>query len=396
MNVLLVRYSEVFLKGQNRGFFERRLRQKLSRAVAGISGARVEGVHGRYLVWPGVDGVAAVERAVSRVFGVASISNARVIPRSAGINPEAIYAVAVEEARAEVARLGLARPPRFKVESRRSDKRFQPTSPELSRLCGAEIVRALSLPVDVHKPEITINLEIGYDHAFVYSSQIAGPGGLPTGVSGRVELLLSGGIDSPVAGWLMQKRGCVVGATYFHSFPFTGEKTKDKVVALGRKLANWQLEPMALSVVGFTDTQKKLRDVTGDGRLAVVLYRRQMLRVASELAKAHYASALITGEALAQVASQTLENLTVIAQATTLPILRPCIGHDKIETIGLAERIGTFETSILPYDDCCSLFVPKHPATRAKLEDVLALESKLDIAALTADCLAKTETILCE
>jgi thiamine biosynthesis protein ThiI len=386
--VVLVRWGEIFLKGDNRSFFERGLVDRVKRAIAGSAGARVEKTHGRLIVWPGEGGARRAVRALQKVFGIVSVSPARVVER----NLETISAVAIELARQEA---GKHARPTFKVESRRSDKRFPTGSMEISRSVGAAIVGALALPVDVHTPLFTVGVEIGFEQAFVFCEVVPGPGGLPVGVTGRVELLLSGGIDSPVAGWLMLKRGCVLGATYFHSFPYTGEKTEDKVARLGSLLAGWQLEPLRLAVVPFTDAQKALRDAAGDGRLAVVLYRRAMLRVAERIAKRAGAKALATGEALAQVASQTLENLGVIGAAATMPLLRPCLGHDKLETVALAQRIGTYETSIEPYDDCCSLFVPDHPETRAKLAAVEAIEAKLDVTAMADDLAARTVERVC-
>ena len=376
------------MKGDNRGFFERGLVDRVRRALAPLSGARVERTHGRLLVWPGEAGARRALRALERVFGIVTISPARVVARDVA----AISAVAVELARLEAQKHAR---PTFKVESRRSDKRFPVGSMEVSRTVGAAVVGALGLPVDVHAPAFTIGVEIGYEQAFVFAEIVPGPGGLPVGVTGRVELLLSGGIDSPVAGWLLLKRGCVLGATYFHSFPYTGEKTQDKVARLGAKLAAWQLEPLRLAVVPFTDAQKALRDAAGDGRLAVVLYRRMMLRTAARIAAKAGAKALATGEALAQVASQTLENLGVIGAATAMPVLRPCLGHDKLETVALAQRIGTYETSIEPYDDCCSLFVPAHPETRAKLAAVEAAESRLPIDAMADELTSRVTTIVC-
>jgi thiamine biosynthesis protein ThiI len=387
-SVVLVRYAEIFLKGGNRGFFEQKLVDGARRAVAALDGARIERVHGRLLAWPGVGGVRPLQRALERVFGVASLSPARVVPREL----PALCAAAVEEARAEAERRSGRTS--FKVETRRADKRFLPTSPEISKQLGAAIVEALELPVDVHTPAFTVGVEIGYEHAFVFAETVPGPGGLPVGVSGRVELLLSGGIDSPVAGWLMLRRGCTLGATYFHSPPYTGDKSREKVIALARRLAGWQLADVPLTVVGFTEAQKRLRD-TGDGRLAVVLYRRLMMRVAERIARRAGARGLVTGEALGQVASQTLDNLGVIGEAATLPVLRPCLAHDKLETIALARRIGTYETSILPYDDCCSLFVPEHPETRARLEAVRAAEARVDVNALVEACVAGAETLSC-
>ncbi|MDB4968192.1 MAG: putative tRNA sulfurtransferase [Myxococcales bacterium] len=387
--VVLVRWGEIFLKGDNRGFFERALVDNVRRSVAAIPGVTIQRMHGRLVVRAGEGGARPVTRALERVFGIVSVSPARVVPREL----DAISAAAIEVARIEAAKHVQ---PTFKVESRRSDKRFPMNSMEVSRDVGAAVIGALALPVDVHHPRFTVGVEIGYEDAFVFAEVLPGPGGLPTGVTGRVELLLSGGIDSPVAGWMLLKRGCSLGATYFHSFPYTGEKTQDKVERLGRQLAAWQLQPMRLSVVPFTDVQKQLRDASGDGRLAVVLYRRMMMRIAERIAYRAGAKALATGEALAQVASQTLENLSVIGASTRMTILRPCLGHDKHETITLARRIGSYETSIEPYDDCCSLFVPEHPETKAKLAVVESMESRLNIPAMVEDCFARTTNVTCE
>jgi thiamine biosynthesis protein ThiI len=344
------------------------------------------------LAWPPADDVGGkrTQRACERVFGLTSVSPAAVVPREL----DAIYAAAIESARREVARRGGK--PTFKVETRRADKRFPTNSMTTSAQVGAAVIDALGLPVDVHNPEFVVGVEIGFEHTFVFAESVPGPGGLPVGVTGRVELLLSGGIDSPVAGWLMLKRGCELGATYFHSFPYTGDHSKEKVAQLARKLAAWQLADVRLHVVNFTDVQKKLRDASGDGRLAVVLYRRMMMRIAERLARSAGARALVTGEALAQVASQTLDNLCAIDDAVHIPILRPCLAHDKQETITIARRIGTYETSIQPYDDCCSLFVPDHPETRAKMDDVHACEAKLDIEALADECARTVEIITCK
>lgn len=384
--VVLIRYGEIFLKGGNRGYFEKQLVDNARRSIK-HQGARIERVHGRLLAWPGEGGARKLVHSLERVFGIQSLSPARVVERTL----EAITAAAIEEARAEVARRGGR--PTFKVETRRADKRFHPASPEVSRLVGAAIIDAIDLPVDVHNPSLVVGIEIGLEHAFVFAESAPGPGGLPVGVTGRVELLLSGGIDSPVAGWLMLKRGCQLGATYFHSPPYTGDKAREKVITLARKLAGWQLGEVKLSVVQFTEAQKALRDADPDGRLAVVLYRRMMLRVAERIARENKALALVTGEALAQVASQTLANLSVIGDVAELPVLRPCLAHDKQETVAMARRIDTYETSILPYDDCCSLFVPEHPETRARMEAVQAIEARVDLAAVAAAC--TVDTVLC-
>ena len=386
-DVIVLRYGELFLKGGNRGFFERKLAENCTRALDGIPGAEVQRRHARIMVAvPAEEQARALDR-LGRVFGIQSISPARTVEKDL----DAIAAQAIEVARLAVAHRG-GRTPTFKVETRRSDKRFPMSSPEISREVGGRVIDALGLPVHVHKPDLEIGLEIATQHAFVFAETLPGPGGLPVGVTGRVNLLLSGGIDSPVAGWLAMKRGCTLLATYFHSFPYTGDRTKEKVIDLLKHLAPWQGE-IPLYVVGFTDVQKALREA-GPGELAVVLYRRMMLRTAELIARHESAKALVTGDNLAQVASQTLENLATIESVATMPVLRPLLTNDKVETVALAQRIGTYQNSIQPYEDCCSLFVPDHPATKAKVEDVTGPESKLDIAELAKSLWQKSERIV--
>jgi tRNA uracil 4-sulfurtransferase len=232
---------------------------------------------------------------------------------------------------------------------------------------------------------------VGTQSAFVYADCLACPGGLPVGSAGRALLLLSGGIDSPVAGWLAAKRGLALDAVYFHSPPYVGEKSKDKVLALARMLAGWQAA-RSLTVVGFTDLQKRLRDA-GPPELAVVLYRRAMMRIADAVGDTLGSEALVTGENLGQVASQTVQNMAVIDAAARRIVLRPLVTYDKVETTALARRLGTFETSILPFDDCCSLFVPPHPVTRARPQDAERAEATLEMAAAVAAAAAAAERI---
>ena len=323
---------------------------------------------------------------LERIFGLVSFSVARRV--SADAELEAIGAAAVEAAEAAIAR---DRPVSFKVESRRGDKRFPITSLEISRRVGGRVQEATGLRVDVHTPALTIGVEVATGHAFVYAGTRASPGGLPVGASGRALLLLSGGIDSPVAGWLAAKRGLALDAVYFHSPPYVGEKSRDKVLTLGRKLARWQAL-RSVTVVPFTEVQKRLRDA-GPGELAVVLYRRMMMRIADAVADKLDATALVTGENLGQVASQTIDNLGTIEEAARRLVLRPLLTYDKVETTALAQRIGTYETSILPFDDCCSLFVPPHPATRARVADAAKAEAKLDLPAEVAAAVAASERV---
>jgi thiamine biosynthesis protein ThiI len=389
-SVLLCRFGELFLKSGNRRRFERVLAVNIRAAVSDLQGARVEETHGRILVRVSPADAADAANRLARVFGLVSFSIARKVVAEPDL--EAMSAAAVEATRGALAeRPPSAAPTTFKVESRRSDKRFAVPSLEMSRRIGARIQGELGLPVDVHTPSLTIGVEVGDKGAFVYAGTRDSPGGLPVGVSGRALLLLSGGIDSPVAGWLAAKRGLALDGVYFHSPPYVGEKSRDKVLELGRKLARWQAL-RSVTVVPFTETQKRLRDA-GPGELAVVLYRRMMMRIADALADRLEASALVTGENLGQVASQTVENLTTIEDAARHLVLRPLLTYDKVETTALARRIGTYETSILPFDDCCSLFVPAHPATRARVEDAAKAEAKLDLAAEVAAAVAASERV---
>ena len=384
--ILLCRYGELFLKSGNRHRFEQVLADNIRAAVADLPGARVVTTHGRTLVHVAPIQVDDAASRVERVFGLTSFSVARHVPATPDL--EAIGAAAVDAARAAVEQNGRMT---FKVESRRSDKSFPLQSLDISRQVGARVLAETGLAVDVHDPALTLGIEVGPKGAFVYAGTRPAPGGLPVGASGTALLLLSGGIDSPVAGWLAAKRGLALDAVYFHSPPYVGEKSRDKVLTLGRKLARWQAL-RSITVVPFTETQKRLREA-GPGPLAVVLYRRMMMRIADAVADRLGATALVTGENLGQVASQTVENMGTIDAAARRLVLRPLLTYDKLETTALAQRIGTFETSILPFDDCCSLFVPSHPATRARPEEAEKAEAKLDLGAEVATAVAASERI---
>jgi thiamine biosynthesis protein ThiI len=388
-SVLLCRYGELFLKSGNRKRFESMLVGNVQAALAGLAGARVQAPHGRILVHVPAAHVDEAAARVGRVFGLVSLSVARVVAPEM----DAIGAAAIAETRAGVERLARSQGTRttFRIDARRADKSFPVPSMELAKQIGARVVAATALPVDLHTADLHVGVEVTSRGAFVYEGTRAAPGGLPVGVSGRGLLLLSGGIDSPVAGWLAAKRGLAQDAIYFHSPPFIGEKAKDKVVTLARILARWGAL-RSVTVVPFTDAQKQLRDA-GAGELAVVLYRRMMMRIADVVADGMDAGALITGENLGQVASQTVENMTAIAAVCRRVILRPLVTYDKVETTDLARRIGTFETSILPFDDCCSLFVPRHPATKARAQDAERVEAELDVPAIVAAAVAGAERI---
>jgi len=384
--VILCRFGELFLKSGNRRRFEGTLHRNMSTALAGLAGARVEPVHGRVLVHlPDEETAREAAARLRRVFGLVSVSVATVVPADL----EAMARASVEVATRERDEAGVTT---FKIEARRSEKRFPLTSVDLARQLGGRVIEATGLRVDVHKPQLSVGVEVlTMDRAFVYGNELAAPGGLPVGISGRALLLLSGGIDSPVAGWLAAKRGLALEGVYFHSPPFIGEKSRDKVMSLARILRSWQVLD-AVTVVPFTEIQQRLRDV-GPAELAVVLYRRMMMRIADALADQGRFDALVTGENLGQVASQTIQNLTAIEAAARRLVLRPLATYDKVETMALARHIGTFETSILPFDDCCSLFLPRHPATAARAKDAESAEARLDIDAEVAAAVSRAERV---
>jgi len=379
----LVRYGEIGLKGKNRKFFENRLTANIKRTLQTVARCKVYQTHSRNFVAVLDGDPAEVLNRLTQIFGIVSISPVAI----ASLELEAIKLVALREF-AAVARPGL----RFKVETRRANKQFPLKSPEVSREVGAYLLAGLAdLVVDVRTPEAVLEVEIRENDAYLYTQTIPGPGGLPVGVAGKGLLLLSGGIDSPVAGWLALKRGATLEAVHFYSHPFTSERAKEKVFDLCRELARFGGK-IKLHLVHFTEIQTELRLKTPE-RLTITLMRRMMLRIAERLAEKQGALALITGESLGQVASQTMESINVIERVTTMPVFRPLIALDKTEIVTIAQRIGTYPISIRPYEDCCTIFLPEFPVTRPQLAEVEAAEAVLEIEALIANSLAKTETI---
>jgi tRNA uracil 4-sulfurtransferase len=370
MHSLIVHYQEIALKGNNRPWFVTRLVRNLREATADLGVRDVKALMGRIEVVLGDDADwTAVSDRVSRVFGVANFARAGRVP----LDVDAI-------ARAILDDLGPEDVASFRVSARRADKRFPLTSPQIEREVGGRIKMARGWRVDLANPALRIHVEALTGDAFYYFGKERGPGGLPSGVSGRVACLLSGGIDSPVAAWRMMRRGCRVLFVHFHSYPILSRASQEKARELVRLLTQYQLRSR-LFLVPFGEIQQRVV-LAVTPPLRVVIYRRLMMRIAEAIARAHRAHALVTGEVVGQVASQTLENLNSINAVAALPVLRPLVGMDKDEITAEAARLGTYLISIIPDQDCCTLFTPRHPATRARRADVEVAEAQLPVAEL--------------
>ena len=367
MDSVLVRYHEIALKKGNRAYFTELLKRNLLAAVKDLGAKEIRSLPARLLLTFKNDVPAAtlIER-MSTVFGVANFS---IVERTAR-DIDALRGRILES-------LNGGRFQSFRIETQRGDKTFPLTSPEINRQLGAAVQEKSGARVDLENAEFTVTVEILPHDAFFGFNKIAGAGGLPVGSSGRVAALISGGFDSPVAAYRMMQRGCRIIFVHFHSVPYQDKTSQEKVRQLVQLLTRHQFTSR-LYMVPFAEIQRQI--VAAVARpLRVVLYRRMMLRIAEAIARQEKAKALITGESLGQVASQTLDNMAVIQQAARLPILRPLVGMDKQEIIDQSRRIGTFEVSSVPDQDCCQLFVPKHPATKARFIDVEEDETKLDV-----------------
>jgi thiamine biosynthesis protein ThiI len=376
MTSVIVHYQEIALKGRNRPWFVARLVRNLRQATSdlGVESVRVlmgriEVVLGPAASWP------LVRERLERVFGVANFAKAGRAP----LDVDAIAAEILKD-------LGDQAAATFRVSARRADKRFPLTSPQIEREVGGRIRNARNWKVDLSEPELTIHVEALSDEAFYFFGKHRGAGGLPAGSSGRVVCLLSGGIDSPVAAWRMMRRGCRVLFVHFHSYPVLSKASQEKVRELTTLLTRYQYESK-LFLVPFAEIQQQVI-LTVPPPLRVVIYRRLMMRIAEEVARRHRARALVTGEVVGQVASQTLENMNRINEVVTLPVLRPLIGMDKDEITAEAQRLGTYPVSIIPDQDCCTLFTPRHPATKARRGDVERAEGSLELSGMIEKALA--------
>jgi thiamine biosynthesis protein ThiI len=376
-DVLLVRFGEVHLKGQNRPYFLRRLVENVKFAVKPLGG-RVWMSDGRIYVSDASDMRLAAEK-VCRVFGVYSVSMAVQLDKNLEDISKAAEAIAKPLSGS------------FKIEARRSDKHFQPDSMGIGREIGGRVLDANpNLRVDVHNPDHRISVEIR-DMAYVYVGETIAVGGMPLGTGGKAALLLSGGIDSPVAGYQIMRRGVTLRAIHFFSFPYTSERAKQKVIDLAAILGAYG-GGMPVDVVPFTRIQMEIHEKCPD-EFGTLLMRRFMMRIAEKLARRHGCLALVTGENLGQVASQTMEAIAVTDQVVDMPVFRPLIGLDKLEITQMAIRLNTYETSILPYEDCCTVFTPRHPCTKPRLADIEKAETLLDMDALIDEAVENTEEV---
>jgi thiamine biosynthesis protein ThiI len=367
MTSIVVHYQEIALKGKNRPWFLAKLVRNIRQAVSDLDVAAVRALMGRIEVVLGPSAIPEVvgER-IRRTFGIANFSYAG---RTA-LDLDGIAAAVLKD-------LGDRTCESFRVSVKRADKRFPLTSPQAEREIGGRIKNARGWRVDLDHAELVIHVELLTDEAFYFFGKEKGAGGLPTGTAGRVVCLLSGGIDSPVAAHRMMKRGCAVTFVHFHSYPILSRASQEKARELVRLLTTWQ-QRSRLYLVPFGDIQQQVV-LTVPGPMRVVVYRRLMLRIAERIAMMRRAQALVTGDVVGQVASQTLENLAVVGSVATLPLFRPLIGMDKDEITAEAQRLGTYPISIIPDQDCCTLFTPRNPQTRARLADIEAAEQALQI-----------------
>lgn len=366
----LIKYAEIGIKGKNRYLFEDALIQQMKYALKPVGEFHIRKESGRIFAeaLEEFDFDEAVE-ALSRVFGISGICPIIIEDDNDFSHIAKVVGEYVDERYSN-------KDFSFKVNVRRADKKYPIKSMEVAALLGEHLLNCFQeLHVDVHHPDVTITVEIR-NKVYIYSEEIPGPGGMPIGTNGKAMLLLSGGIDSPVAGYMISKRGVRIDATYFHAPPYTSERAKQKVVDLAKQIAKYT-GPINLHIVNFTDIQMAIYEKCPHDELTIIM-RRYMMKIAEHFAKQSNCLALVTGESIGQVASQTMHSLYVTNEVCDMPVFRPCIGMDKNDIVALSEKIGTYETSILPYEDCCTIFVAKHPVTKPRLDVIKKSERKLD------------------
>lgn len=387
-NIFIVRCGEVALKGMNKPYFERMLVERIGRRLkaAGLSGIDVRRHEGLIFARaPKELDRDAIVKEISKVFGVASISPAVECESDMDRIGEAAVNFMLELIEKEGVKT-------FKVEAKRADKTFPVKSPDIARRIGASVLKGCKvLRVDVHDPDIHLFVDVRREKAFIYQQKIAGFGGLPLGTNGKGLVLLSGGIDSPVAAWMMAKRGMLIEAVHFHSYPYTSPRAQEKVEELASILASY-CGGFKLHVINILPIQEQIVEKCPEAE-TTILVRRFMMRIAEKIAEKNGCMMLITGENLGQVASQTAESLVVTDASVRMAVMRPLIAMDKVDIMDEAEEIGTFETSIQPYEDCCTVFLPPHPVTKPKLERIERSESALDVDGLISEAVESEEII---
>lgn len=385
-NTFIVRCGEVALKGLNKPYFERMLVERIKKVLKKFEDVEVKRNEGLIFVKTPkeLDGE-LVTKEISKVFGVASISPAIEVKSDI----EEIGNAAVAYMLELIEKKGIKT---FKVDAKRADKNFPIQSPEIARTIGAKVLIGCKvLKVDVHNPECLLFIDVRKDRSYIFEQKISGFGGLPLGTNGKGMVLLSGGIDSPVAAWMMAKRGMLLETVHFHSYPYTSERAQEKVVDLAKIVATY-CGRFKMHTINLLPIQELIVQNCPEEE-TTILVRRFMMKIAEKLAQETECCMLITGENLGQVASQTAEALVVTDHSVSMPVMRPLIAMDKVDIMEMAKNIGTFETSILPYEDCCTVFLPKHPTTKPKLAKILESESKLDVEKLIDEAIASKEVI---
>lgn len=377
--VISVSLGEIALKGLNRGYFENKLEKQIKNITRQYGSPNIYREQGKMYIEAEEEYTLQIINKLKKVFGIVYISPCIRVDK----NIESIKHAAITAFKEAIGGNNLS----FKVETRRVDKNFPLKSPEVSREIGATILKNVEgINVDVHNPDIYLYIDIK-DRSYIYTEKIKAYGGLPVGTNGKGLLLLSGGIDSPVAGFMMAKRGVSLSAVHFHSYPFTSERAEEKVKELARIMASYCGDIPFYSVNIF-EIQKEINDKCPEKEMTVIS-RRFMMRIAEKIAERECIDALITGESLGQVASQTIQGIAVTNSSINIPVLRPLIGFDKVDIIDISRDIDTYETSILPFEDCCTVFLPKHPVTKPKIEDIEKSEENLDVEVLVNSALDK-------
>ncbi len=384
-DIILLKLGEIVLKGLNRKTFERKLLSNVAYRLREYGNFSVNCLQSTVYVEAKDDSadIDGAFEALQKVFGIITLTRAAACEK----DKDAIADLAKVYLKDDMLKAGS-----FKVESKRSDKSFPMTSIELSQYVGGELQEAFpDTKVDVHNPELTVIIEVRDLAAYVHATPVPGAGGMPVGSNGIAVTLLSGGIDSPVSTYMIAKRGVRLIPVHFFSFPYTSQQAKEKVIELAQQLTDY-CGKMTLEVVPFTHIQEEIRDKCDEEYFTLIM-RRFMMRIAENIAKYNGGKGIVTGENLGQVASQTMEAMAVTRAVTDLPVIQPLIGFDKEEIVRLARKIGTFDTSILPYEDCCTVFTPKHPRTKPKIEDVERVEAALDVDALVQEAIEGIERI---